>query len=139
MHGLEKAIAGSDIVVVPQELECLTVPYLWAKRKQICNSWIWWGHGYNFQAPARPSVGAYFKKALKRFMTRRADGLITYRGLGHIPPHSPNKPRLQGCFVSDQNYRRSAIEPCEGTSLARLKRIVVGWSYGKLAAFDQQP
>ena len=50
MCALEQAIAGSDIVVAPQELQCLTVPYLWAKRRRICKSWIWWGHGYNFQA-----------------------------------------------------------------------------------------
>ncbi len=78
MHGLEKAIAGSDIVVAPQELQCLTVPYLWAKRKRICTSWIWWGHGYNFQASVRSSAATNIKEAIKRFMTRRADGLITY-------------------------------------------------------------
>jgi len=76
--GLEKAIAGSDIVVAPQELQCLTVPYLWAKRKRVCTSWIWWGHGYNFQASIRPSAATKLKEAIKRFMTRRADGLITY-------------------------------------------------------------
>lgn len=78
MHGLEKAIAGSDIVVAPQELQCLTVPYLWAKRRRICTSWIWWGHGYNFQASVRSSAATNIKEAIKRFMTRRADGLITY-------------------------------------------------------------
>lgn len=78
MHGLEKAIAGSDIVVAPQELQCLTVLYLWAKRRRICTSWIWWGHGYNFQASVRCSAATNIKEAIKRFMTRRADGLITY-------------------------------------------------------------
>jgi L-malate glycosyltransferase len=78
MYELENAIAGSDIVVAPQELQCLTVPYLWAKRRRICTSWIWWGHGYNFQASVRPSTAIQIKEAIKRFMTRRADGLLTY-------------------------------------------------------------
>ncbi|HKQ33726.1 MAG TPA: glycosyltransferase [Nitrospiraceae bacterium] len=78
MYELEKAIAGSDIVVAPQELQCLTVPYLWAKRRWICSSWIWWGHGYNFQASVRTSPMMEIKEAFKRFMTRRSDGLITY-------------------------------------------------------------
>ena len=82
MYGLEQAIAGSDVVVAPQELQCLTVPYLWAKRRRICKSWIWWGHGYNFQASVRPSTATKLKEAIKRFMTRRADGLITYTAGG---------------------------------------------------------
>lgn len=82
MSTLEQAIAGSDIVVAPQELQCLTVPYLWAKRRRICKSWIWWGHGYNFQASLRPSSASTLKEAIKRFMTRRANGLITYTAGG---------------------------------------------------------
>ena len=78
MRGLETAISGTDVVVAPQELQCLTVPYLWARRKRVCKSWIWWGHGYNYQACIRPSASSYVKETLKRFMTRRADGLITY-------------------------------------------------------------
>jgi len=82
MYGLEKAITGSDIVVAPQELQCLTVPYLWVRRKRICKTWIWWGHGYNFQASVHPSPATYTKEAIKRFMTRRAEGLITYTAAG---------------------------------------------------------
>lgn len=82
MSGLESAIAGSEIIVAPQELQCLTVPYLWAKRKQICNSWIWWGHGYNAQASLHPSAVTTFKEAMKYFMTSRADGLLTYTARG---------------------------------------------------------
>ncbi len=82
MNALEQAIAGSDIVVAPQELQCLTVPYLWAKRRRICKSWIWWGHGYNFQASLRPSAATKIKEGTKRFMTKRADGLITYTERG---------------------------------------------------------
>jgi glycosyltransferase involved in cell wall biosynthesis len=82
MSALEQAIAGSDIVVAPQELQCLTVPYLWAKRRRICKSWIWWGHGYNFQASVHPSAQTKVKEAIKRIMTRRADGLITYTAGG---------------------------------------------------------
>jgi glycosyltransferase involved in cell wall biosynthesis len=82
LHGLGKKIAGSDIVVAPQELQCLNVPYLWMRREQICNAWIWWGHGYNFQAAVRPSLSTGIKEGVKRFMTRRADGLITYTERG---------------------------------------------------------
>jgi glycosyltransferase involved in cell wall biosynthesis len=82
MMGLEKAIAGSDTVVAPQELQCLTIPYVWARRKRICKTWIWWGHGYNFQASVRPSVATKIKEAIKRYMTKRADGLITYTAKG---------------------------------------------------------
>ena len=82
MPGLERAIAGSEIIVAPQELQCLTVPYLWAKRKQICNSWIWWGHGYNAQAALHPSAVTKLKEAMKHFMTCRADGVLTYTARG---------------------------------------------------------
>lgn len=82
MLGLEAAIAGTDVVVAPQELQCLTVPYLWAKRKRVCKTWIWWGHGYNHQASVRSSVVTSAKEAIKRCMTRRANGLITYTAGG---------------------------------------------------------
>lgn len=82
MKALEQAIVGSDVVVAPQELQCLTVPYLWAKRRRICKSWIWWGHGYNFQASVHPSAQTKVKEAIKHIMTRRADGLITYTAGG---------------------------------------------------------
>jgi glycosyltransferase involved in cell wall biosynthesis len=82
LQGLEQAIAGSDIVVAPQELQCLTVPYLWMRRNQLCHTWIWWGHGYNFQAAARPSVVTTMKERMKEFVTRRGDGLLTYTERG---------------------------------------------------------
>jgi len=82
MQGLEATISGTDVVVAPQELQCLTVPYLWAKRKLVCKTWIWWGHGYNHQASVRSSVVTSAKEAVKRFMTRRANGLITYTAGG---------------------------------------------------------
>jgi len=78
MQGLEAATLGTDIVIAPQELQCLTVPYLWAKRRRITKTWIWWGHGYNFQASVRSSILTSAKEAIKRFMTRRAEGVITY-------------------------------------------------------------
>src|SRR4051794_28714342 len=31
IKGLTAALRGTDIVVAPQELQCLNVPYLWAK------------------------------------------------------------------------------------------------------------
>ena len=82
MKGLTAALAGADIVVAPQELQCLNVPYLWVRRHRLCLSWIWWGHGYNFQASVRPSVSTIIKESVKRFMTRRADGVITYTASG---------------------------------------------------------
>lgn len=82
MHGLETAISGTDIVIAPQELQCLTIPYLWAKRKRITKTWIWWGHGYNFQALIQPSIATSAKEAVKRFMTRRGNGVITYTAGG---------------------------------------------------------
>jgi len=80
--GLEKVITGSDVIVAPQELQCLTVLSLWAKRKRVCKTWIWWGHGYNFQATVRPSIMTRIKETIKGFVTRRADGLITYTEKG---------------------------------------------------------
>ena len=82
MQGLEATISGTDVVVAPQELQCLTVPYLWAKRKRVCKTWLWWGHGYNHQASVHSSVVTSAKEAVKRFMTRRANGLITYTAGG---------------------------------------------------------
>ena len=82
MKGLRAALKGIDIIVAPQELQCLNVPYLWAIRHRLCSSWIWWGHGYNFQAAVRSSVPARMKEAVKHFMTRRSDGLITYTAGG---------------------------------------------------------
>lgn len=78
MKTLEKAIEGSDVVVAPQELQCLTVPFMWAKRRRVCGSWIWWGHGYDTRASAGVSATSWLREAIKGFMTRRADGLITY-------------------------------------------------------------
>jgi glycosyltransferase involved in cell wall biosynthesis len=77
-QGLTEAVVGSDIIVGPQELQCLNVPYLWARRRKLCRSWIWWGHGYNFQATQHAPWSLSIKESAKRFMTRHADGLITY-------------------------------------------------------------
>lgn len=82
LEGLTDAVAGSDIIVAPQELHCLNVPYLWMRRHRLCRSWIWWGHGYNFQSADRPSLPLAIKESAKRFMTRRAEGLITYTESG---------------------------------------------------------
>lgn len=82
LRGLGEAIVGSDVVVAPQELQCLTIPYLWVRRKQICKTWIWWGHGYNFQAAVRPSVRMAMKERIREFVTRRGDGLLTYSDRG---------------------------------------------------------
>jgi len=78
LEGLHDAVAGSDVIIAPQELQCLNVPYLWSKRRKLCRRWIWWGHGYNCQAARRASWSLTFKESVKRFMTRHADGLIAY-------------------------------------------------------------
>jgi glycosyltransferase involved in cell wall biosynthesis len=78
LQGLKEAVAGSDVIVAPQELQCLNVPYLWARRRGLCGRWIWWGHGYNFQAAQRAPWSLTIKESAKRFLTRHADGLITY-------------------------------------------------------------
>lgn len=82
MKRLTAALKGTDIIVAPQELQCLNVSYLWAIRHRLCRSWIWWGHGYNFQASVRSSGPTYMKEAIKHFMTKRSDGLITYTAGG---------------------------------------------------------
>lgn len=114
LYGLAEAIAGSDIVVAPQELQCLTVPYLWARRRHICKTWIWWGHGYNFQATVRPSVVTCVKERLKGFMTRRADGLITYteRGADYWRKQGFPNDRVFPYFntIDIEELRRSASE-----------------------------
>jgi len=79
MSGLADELAGSDIVVAPHELQCLTVPALWLQRHRYAKSWIWWGHGYNFQASQRPSLGTAIVSWMKdQLITRGHDGLITY-------------------------------------------------------------
>lgn len=80
LQGLAKALRGSDVVVAPQELRCLNIPVLWTVRRRLCRRWIWWGHGYNFQAGEAWSP--WMKDRAKGFMTRCADGLITYTDAG---------------------------------------------------------
>ncbi|MBA2486883.1 MAG: glycosyltransferase [Nitrospira sp.] len=78
MVGLEEAVAGSDVIVAPHELHCPTIPYLWMRRRRLCTSWIWWGHGYNFQVDKQHSLYHWITSTLKNFLIRRGDGLITY-------------------------------------------------------------
>ncbi|MDR4484985.1 MAG: glycosyltransferase [Nitrospirales bacterium] len=82
LEGLTRASRGSDIIIAPQELQCLNIPYLWVRRKTLCRHWIWWGHGYNFKAKAGRNWLASLKDAMKHFMTKRGDGLITYTASG---------------------------------------------------------
>ena len=82
LSGLAAQVKGADIIVAPQELQCMNVPYLWANRAGLCRQWIWWGHGYNFQSSLRFGWLCGIKEAAKRFMTRRSDGLITYTAAG---------------------------------------------------------
>lgn len=125
LSGLEEAIAGSDVVVAPQELQCLTVPYLWTRRKRICKTWIWWGHGYNFQAAVRPSLATTMKEAVKGFMTRRADGLITYteRGAEYWRKRGFAEDRVMPYYntIDVAELRRAAAEIDE-TQLRELRR-----------------
>jgi len=82
LGGLDRAVAGSDVIVAPQELQCLNVPYLWIRRRTLCNHWIWFGHGHNYQASLRPGWASRLKERVRRFMTRRADGLLSYTQQG---------------------------------------------------------
>ena len=76
--GLEPAVLGSDVIVAPQELQCLNVLPLWFKRRHLCETWIWWGHGYNHQLSVTSGWARQAKETVKQYVTRRADGLITY-------------------------------------------------------------
>lgn len=79
---LTAALAGSDIIIAPQELQCVNVPWLWANRHRLCTHWIWWGHGHNFQTSTSRSFVTRLMEAVKRFMTTRSNGLITYTEKG---------------------------------------------------------
>ncbi|MBX3237151.1 MAG: glycosyltransferase family 4 protein [Nitrospiraceae bacterium] len=79
LTGLAGELSGSDIVVAPHELQCLTVPALWLCRHRLTKFWIWWGHGYNFQSSQRSSLGATIASWVKdQLVTKGHDGLITY-------------------------------------------------------------
>ena len=78
LAGLEQALAGSDVIVAPHELHCLSIPYLWMRRRQLCSSWIWWGHGYNFQASTQHPIYHWAANSIKGFLVARANGMITY-------------------------------------------------------------
>jgi glycosyltransferase involved in cell wall biosynthesis len=78
LEGLQQAVSGSDVIVAPQELQCLNVLPMWFKRHSLCATWIWWGHGYNHQVSVSAGWARRAKETIKQYMTRRADGLITY-------------------------------------------------------------
>ena len=82
MVGLEQAIAGSGVIVAPHELHCLTIPYLWVRRRQLCSSWIWWGHGCNFHPTTQHPIYQRATSFLKNFLITRASGMITYTPRG---------------------------------------------------------
>jgi glycosyltransferase involved in cell wall biosynthesis len=136
MSGLKEEIEGSDIVVAPQELQCLTVPYLWMKRKHICKAWIWWGHGYNFQASVRPSISTNVKEAFKRFMTRRGDGIITYTAKGaefwraqgipidKVQPYY-NTIDVDGLKLAGANIRAEDLQGIRASLMLRGKQVLL--------------
>ncbi len=78
IEGLAQAVAGSDIIIAPHGVQCVTIPYLWLQRKRLCSSWIWWGHGYNFQATTQASINQWLTTTVKDFLLMRGDGVITY-------------------------------------------------------------
>lgn len=78
LAGLKQAVAGSDVIVAPHELHCLSIPYLWMQRRQLCSNWIWWGHGYNYQASTQHPIYRWTINGLKDFLGIRANGMITY-------------------------------------------------------------
>lgn len=133
LHGLDNSIAGSDVVVAPQQLQCLTIPYLWMRRKLICRTWIWWGHGYNFQAAVRPSIATKIKESVKEFMTRQADGLITYteRGAEYWRKRGlPEDRVISYCNTIDvEELRRAAAESCESERLELRQKLMLEGKY----------
>lgn len=78
LKGIARALKGAGAIIAPLELQCLNIPYLWARRRSICKCWIWWGHGYRPEPLRRTDRGILFKEALKRLMVPRSAGLITY-------------------------------------------------------------
>ncbi len=78
IEGLARAVAGSDIIIAPHGLQYATIPYLWLQRKRLCTSWIWWGHGYNFQASTQNPISQWLTETVKHFLLMRGDGVITY-------------------------------------------------------------
>lgn len=78
LKGLTQEIEGSDVIIAPLELQCLNIPYLWAIRRWIYKSWIWWGHGYRSKTRWRTDRWFLLKEAIKGFMVPRSEGLITY-------------------------------------------------------------
>lgn len=78
LAGLKEAVAGSDVIVAPHELHCLSIPYLWMRRRELCSTWIWWGHGYNFQASTQHPIYHWAANSIKDFLVTRANGMITY-------------------------------------------------------------
>lgn len=78
MRGLSAEVTGADAIVAPQELGCLNVPYLWARRRAVCGRWIWWGHGFHYQSTLQWGPWVLARETAKGVMTRRGDGLITY-------------------------------------------------------------
>lgn len=78
IKGLAEAVAGSDIIIAPHGVQCATIPYLWLQRKRLCTSWIWWGHGHNFQATTQAPISQWLTGTVKHFLLMRGDGVITY-------------------------------------------------------------
>jgi len=82
MRGLRRALKGTDIIIAPQKLICLTIPWLWSIRKSLARYWIWWGHGFSFTLYPGSSWKAKGKEQVRHYMTKRGDGILTYTQRG---------------------------------------------------------
>jgi len=82
LWGLKQAIAGSDIIVAPHELQSLTVLYLWLQHRWLSRTWIWWGHGYDVQAKSQSNLLLSCVKKVKQIIGKQADGYIAYTSSG---------------------------------------------------------
>ncbi len=78
MSGVAAALRETDVIVAPQEIGCLTVPYLWLRRRGLCRCWIWWGHGFHYRRGSRPEGFHRVTEGVRRFVSSRGDGLLAY-------------------------------------------------------------
>ncbi len=114
----------------------MTVPYLWLKRRHICKKWLWWGHGYNFQAMVHPTLSLSIKEGIKRFMTRHGDGIITYTPKGAEYWHTRGMPvgkaqpyfntiDVEGLKHAGANVRDEDVRRIQVTLMLRGKQVLL--------------
>ena len=78
MSGLTRMVSGADIIIAPQEMRCLSVLWLWMRRRRVCRHWIWFGHGYNAKLATQRARRHSIAERLREFVTPRSQGIIAY-------------------------------------------------------------